>query len=352
MGANDINDNRLTDRGDLLAVGLDGDSVTRLSDLADSRLLNRLTFGNIESEGPWVADGLRSLGTDVEGGLELVVLCAVNKVGNLSVGWLGLGNALIGRSSSQSLGFGWGGAASLRAATAVVAVNRATIGTSRANQAAGACLKHPFAVVADSDLITSASISRGTRSTGSWAAGATGSSSWGARRSGSSGGRGTRRFGGRGRSTAWRAGAAASAWALAVMKIAWDSCGIIGGAIGVGISLASIPHHDTTKRLVLRLEAVNSASQSGIRNISRVGSSGRSGNTKEDFDVGVLGLSLGPVIPGIKVEVTTLNRAIVVVELNPDEVEPGIVQGITKVGVREWALRCTSDIVALGRVRS
>jgi hypothetical protein len=47
-----------------------------------------------------------------------------------------------------------------------------------------------------------------------------------------------------------------------------------------------------------------------------------------------------------------LDRTVVVIELNPDKVEPGIVQSIAEVSVREWALWSTSDIVILRGVRS
>jgi hypothetical protein len=102
----------------------------------------------------------------------------------------------------------------------------------------------------------------------------------------------------------------------------------------------------------LRLETVDGSSQGSIGNVTRVRSSGGTWKTKEDLDIGVLCLSLSPIVPGIKVEATTLDRAVVVIELNPDKVEPGIVQSIAEVSVREWALWSTSDIVILRGVRS
>lgn len=84
--ANNINNNSLTDGRNLLTVGLDCHSVTRLSDFADRRLLGSLALWNCEGESPRVADRLITLSTDVERSLELVVLCRIDKVGYLSVG--------------------------------------------------------------------------------------------------------------------------------------------------------------------------------------------------------------------------------------------------------------------------
>lgn len=134
------------------------------------------------------------------------------------------------------------------------------------------------------------------------------------------------------------------------MQVTGNSSSIVGANIRVTISLTGIPHHDTTKRFV-GLDAINSGSQGIIGNITRRGCSGRAGNSEVDLDIWIFGLCRSPIIPGIKVE-GTLDRAIVVVELNPDEIKPCVIECVPEVCIREWALRSTSDIVILGAVRS
>lgn len=55
-------------------------------------------------------------------------------------------------------------------------------------------------------------------------------------------------------------------------------------------------------------------------------------------------------VPCSIVEGTTLNGAVVVVELNPDEIEPGRVQSGTEVGIRVGALWSTGNVVLLGSI--
>jgi hypothetical protein len=95
----------------------------------------------------------------------------------------------------------------------------------------------------------------------------------------------------------------------------------------VGISLASVPDHDTTKARESSGVLKNRLQGRG-REVSGSGSTGVTGNTNKDLDVGVGGRVLGPGVPGLEVVVlgagagdVVVDSAVVVVELDPDGVE-------------------------------
>lgn len=96
----------------------------------------------------------------------------------------------------------------------------------------------------------------------------------------------------------------------------------------VGISLGSIPHHDTAEAGESG-GVINDRLEGGSRQVTRAGSTSVSRDTKNDLDIFVLGGVLGPLVPGVKVEgslragarLEALNTAVVVVELNPDSIK-------------------------------
>lgn len=96
----------------------------------------------------------------------------------------------------------------------------------------------------------------------------------------------------------------------------------------VGISLASIPDHDTTKARESSGVLENRLEGRG-REVSGSGGTSVTGNTDEDLDVWVGGGVFGPGVPSLEVVVVLgagsgdviVDSAVVVVELDPDGVE-------------------------------
>jgi hypothetical protein len=141
--------------------------------------------------------------------------------------------------------------------------------------------------------------------------------------------------------------------------------GISAAVDDIGVRVASIPHHHTTKGRVA-LGVSNEASQVGRCDVVlcaatvTIGAQGRGGHTDKDF--GVLGWSAGKVFgPGIVVEGSTAVESqgarvgcvsVVVIELNPEVIKGRVADDLSHVGFRDRALRSTGDVVALARVGS
>lgn len=133
-----------------------------------------------------------------------------------------------------------------------------------------------------------------------------------------------------------------------------DSVEETAGSVG----LAGIPDHDTAEAGEA-LGVLDNGSKAGGGLEAGAGRSRAARSTDVDLHIRVLGDVLGPVVPGLEVEVRLrggagserLQTAVVVVELHPDgvkgngAVEHGVVRSI---GV--GALRRGSQVVLLGRV--
>lgn len=108
-----------------------------------------------------------------------------------------------------------------------------------------------------------------------------------------------------------------------------------------------IPHHHATKVGVGR-NCVQDLVQ-GVATYQTITSSTRSTrNAQDDTHILVLGGFGRPLVPSIKVEVRSpvlVHATIVVIELNPDHIEPGMIQCIGRKLIRVRALRCSRDVI-------
>lgn len=129
--------------------------------------------------------------------------------------------------------------------------------------------------------------------------------------------------------------------------------GDLSSKVVVLLGSSGFPEHDSAKDVGVLVEHVlGDGLQSARVDVSRAGRVGAGRSADQDLDVLVDRDRLGPVGPGVEVELARVlvESAVVVVKLNPDVIEPGVGEGESLAGshpvVGVGALRSRSDVVS------
>jgi len=128
----------------------------------------------------------------------------------------------------------------------------------------------------------------------------------------------------------------------------------LSAKVAVVSGSSSVPEHDSSKDVgVFGVNGSRDGLQDGSLDVAFSGCRGRGRGTDDDLDVGVLGSGLSPLSPSVKVELAgvVVDSAVVVVELDKDEVEPAVGESSSGLGtepvVGVRALRGSRNLVWL-----
>jgi len=138
------------------------------------------------------------------------------------------------------------------------------------------------------------------------------------------------------------------------MRAGVQERGELSAKVVVVSGSSGVPKHDSSEDVrVLGVHGRRDGLQSGSVDVARSGGIRRGRSTDDDLHVRVGRARLSPRSPGGKVELTRISveAAVVVVELDPNVVEPAVGESETRLGaepvVRVRALRSARDVVGL-----